>query len=189
MLYNLRLFENKGGKKEMSKNIFFWKKICLGIIILISILTILTLFTLSVKGDSANEIELNYSFNEPVITDWNVSNVTYHNVTMNETATIGDVGLPLLPVKQLYILLPQKGIVESVNVTYSNNISLGNGYNVTPDGLLKNQSEEQQNPYNESLFNSSRPYPIQLFKVIGVGHYRGYAILIIFKLNFLFFTI
>jgi PKD repeat protein len=160
----------------MIDKIFFWKKISVGIIIFISILAIVALFSSSAKGDSSNEIELNFSFTEPVITQWNVSNVTYHNVTMNETDTIGNVGVPMLPVKKLSILLPQKGIVKSINITHSNNISLGDSYNVTPGGLLTNQSEEQQNPYNETLFNSSIPYPTQSVKDLGIGYFRGYDI-------------
>jgi len=174
MLYYLNLFGNEGGRKSMNKKIFFWKKICLGAIIIISGLAIATVFTISAKGDS---IELNFSFDEPEITEWDISNTTYNNVTMNETDIIGDTGVPMLPVKTLSILLPQKGIVVSINLTYSTNVSLGNSYNVTPGGLLTNLSEVNQPPYNESLFNSSRSYPTCLFEDFGIGYFRGYAIL------------
>ncbi|KYK34786.1 MAG: hypothetical protein AYK22_04750 [Thermoplasmatales archaeon SG8-52-3] len=160
----------------MVNKICFWKKIYSIMIIFVGILAIVVLFSFSVKADSSNEIVLNFSFTEPSITQWSLQNSTFHNVTMNNTGTTSGIGLPMLPMKQLRILLPQKGIIQSINVNHSSNISLGYGYNVTPDGLLTNFSEEQQNPYNDTLFNSSKPYPIQLIKNLGIGYYHGYKI-------------
>jgi hypothetical protein len=146
------------------------KKSIIGIMLL-SLITIVMVISSSAKGDNPDEIVLNLSFEEPTITEWNISNITYHNVTMNNTYTIGGIGLPLLPMKPLRILLPQNGTFESINITYAGNTSLGNGYNVT---LGTNESESQQ---NESKYNTSKPYPTLLYNNSRIDYFRGYSIL------------
>ena len=86
----------------MKKRDLFWKRFGAGVtIIIISILAVAVFNPAPVRASSGNEILLNFSFQEPVITEVNISNVTWHEVTMNETCTMGDVGMPILPVKPL----------------------------------------------------------------------------------------
>ncbi|MDH7507254.1 MAG: hypothetical protein QHH15_05665 [Candidatus Thermoplasmatota archaeon] len=114
----------------MNKEYFFRLKLLIGIIFIITALVSLNINFPSVKGDVEDEIVLNFCFQEPIITEVNISNSTYHNVTMNGTYTVGGLGLPMLPVKSLKVLLPQKGVLESINVTYEDNTSLGFSYTV-----------------------------------------------------------
>jgi hypothetical protein len=149
----------------------FYRKNCIGAIVLISIFLIITILSSSAKAEKPDDIVLNLSFDEPVITEWNVSNITYHNVTMNNTYSSYYKLYPILPVKYLRVLLPQNGTLNSINITYSDNTSLGTGYNVSHG---TNKSEQQK---NESNYNISNPYPENYFNNSRVDNFRGYAIL------------
>ena len=132
-----------------------------------------------IQSTSAEEIVLNYSFPEPEINEVNISNNISDMVTMLGLNVRGGINLPILPLKPLKILLPQKGLLESINVTYRGNISFGNGYNVT---IAKypaiNFTLMGYNISDESYYNSSIPYPTSLYSIIDVGDFRGYSILI-----------
>jgi PKD repeat protein len=96
---------------------------------------------------------------------------------MNNTSSYCLGGIPKLPVKPLQILLPQKGIVKSINVTFTGNTSMGENYNVLLGNLTRVISDPIQNSSNESYFNSSIPYPPELFKNYGTQSFRGYSLL------------
>lgn len=127
---------------------------------------------------SAEEIVLEYTFTEPEITEVNISNTTFHNVTMNESVTIGATYCPMLPVKPVRVLLPQNGTLVSINVTYSGNTSLGDEYNVTLGPEFFEFNSSQQNQSNQSYFNSSKPYPTDLRSSASIYGFRGYTILV-----------
>ncbi len=160
----------------MNEKIFFWKKYGIGILIITSITVCAIINNAPVKASNENEIVLNFSFKEPEISEINISNVTYHKVILLDSPTIGSTGLPLLPVKLLKVLLPQKGILKSINITFEGNTSLGEGYNVLL-GTNQNFSGEQ-NVSNESYFDSSIPYPPELISNSGIFDFRGYTILV-----------
>ena len=123
-----------------------------------------------------SEIELSYFFSEPVITQVLINDTWYDQVTMEGAPTFGDTGIPLLPVKPLKILLPQKGVIKSINVTYEENISLGYGFNVElgHEPSITVVGDPQNGPY----FDPSVPYPTELFNKIGTHDFRGYSILV-----------
>jgi PKD repeat protein len=156
----------KGGEKM---KIYFFKAVVLIIIGIFSIIC--------VQSASCEEIEIDFSFTEPDITEVNISNTTYHKVTMNDTDTIGTPGCPMLPVRFVKVLLPQNGTLESINITYNDNTSLGYGYNVTISPLIGFNSS-QQNESNQSYFNSSKIYPTELRSRASVYGFRGYSILL-----------
>ncbi len=163
----------------MKRKYLFWKKFGAGVlIIIISILSIAVLQPISAEENNPDEIIQNYSFTEPEITEVNVSSTIYHEVAMTGTSAMVGPGLPILPVKPLKVLLPQKGVLKSINVTYEDNTSLGDGYNLMLGAEPINISE-QQNHSNMSNFNTSKPYPIGLFNNIGIQNFRGYSILVL----------
>jgi hypothetical protein len=94
----------------MNDRIIFWKKYWAGILVIISIIAGVIMNPTPVSASNENEIVLNFSFEEPEISNVSISNITYHQVEMNETNTLIGEGVPLLPVKPLKILLPQKGL-------------------------------------------------------------------------------
>ena len=76
------------------------------------------------------EIELSYSFQEPDITQVLINDTWYDHVRIDGLPTFGENATPLLPVKPVNVLLPQRGELESITVTWNGNISLGTGFNV-----------------------------------------------------------
>lgn len=106
----------------MRERNLLWKKFRAGILIIISILLIAVMQPISAETAPEGEILLNFSFQEPVITEVNISNTTYHRVTMEGLPIPNVTGCPLLPVKPVRVLLPQKSILDSIDVFYKKNI-------------------------------------------------------------------
>jgi hypothetical protein len=158
----------------MGRKKLFRKNFGAIILIIMSILVAVVFGSTSAEASGEDEIVLNFSFQEPEITVVNISNTTHHRVTIQGSPTIGGIGLPLLPIKPLKVLFPQKGMLESINVTYEGNTSLGDGYKV----LLGNESSNLSGQQNESNFDTSIPYPTGLFYNGGTHYLRGYSILV-----------
>jgi len=160
----------------MKEGIKFWKEIEATILVITTTILIISIIHPTIaEGGSEGDIVLSFSFQEPLITEENISNITYHIVRMNETYPQYSIGYPLLPVKPLKILLPQKGVIESISITYSGNTSLGEGYNIQI-GTDLNNSEIQNE--SGSDYNSSIPYPTEPYSNMGVFDFRGYTILV-----------
>jgi len=128
--------------------------------------------------DPEDEIEkvLSFSFPSPMISDVIINSTTYHQVTIDGLPTIGDAGFPVLPVKPVNILLPQRGEVVSIDVSYDGMVSLGDGFDVELGPECAVLEGGEQNASNVS-FDPTVPYPTELFNTIGMQHFRGYAIL------------
>ena len=79
-----------------------------------------------------NNIVMDYSFSFPApdVTQLVINDTVYHQVTMDGLYTVGYPNTPLLPVKPYSIIIPQMYEVDSINVTWQNNVSLGDGFNV-----------------------------------------------------------
>ena len=135
-----------------------------------------------IQSSSAEEITLNFVFPEPEINQVNISNNVSDYITMQNLTNIGNPNLPLIPIKPLKILLPQKGVLESINVTYNGNISMGDEYNVvTVNYPFNNFTSMDHNCSNETYYtsyNSSIPYPTNSYSIIGIYDFRGYSILV-----------
>lgn len=124
------------------------------------------------------EIVMNYnfSFSEPEITELTINGTVFHRVDMNGLPINGEIGIPLLPVKPLNILLPQAYVLDSITVTWENNISLGEEFNVElgMEPVIPGQNYTS----NESInFDPTIPYPVELFLNVGTYDFRGYNIL------------
>jgi len=118
----------------------------------------------------------NFSFSEPEITELIINGTVYHRVNMEGLPIDGDVGIPLLPVKPLNILLPQAYVLDSITVTWEDNISLGEEFNIElgTEPVIPGY----QNISNvSSNFDPTIPYPIDLFLNVGTYDFRGYNIL------------
>jgi hypothetical protein len=154
------------------------KNFGLMVLTIMSILSVALILSTSAESGT-EEIGQSFSFTEPEITEVNISNITYHKVAIQGLPTIDEVGEPILPVKPLRFLLPQKGVVESINISYGSNISLGNGFNVIFGKEPINNFTGPHNETNESYFDPSIPYPTTLFSPIGIQDFRGYSILVL----------
>lgn len=165
-------------------------------ILLIAAIMILTTAISSNLGKSEEpeyDMLFKFSFPEPtietIIETINSTDTDYHNVTVidinntdyhNVTVTMGDlpidddIGVPQLPVKIVYILLPEGHIMESINVTCEGNVSLGDGFNVAPGTELGATG-------NESIikFDPTIPYPTEVFTYTDTYSSHGYSIMIL----------
>ena len=119
------MLDNGEERVYMRYNNLFLKRI--GARVLILFLIVNSLFVLVTESVSASEetsyeIVLNLTFSEPEITQYNSSNITYHNVTIEGLPSICNPGQPVLPMKPLKVLLPQKTSLDSITATYKGNI-------------------------------------------------------------------
>ncbi len=172
----------------MRERKLFGVKIGAGVLIIISCITVIIIQSTSAEENGTDEIILNFSFTEPEITEVNISNTTYQIVTMNETKSINNEGLPVLPVKPLEILLPQNGTLKSINVNYSGKTSIGDGYNILLGKQSMSNYSEQQNETNETKFNFSEPYPTDTFNYFGTNYFHGFSILVL-NINPVYYTV
>ena len=96
------------------------KVFCLSIV-----LAILPVAALAMPSHSASFSEEDLTFSEYVHAD-----DTFDVVGLSgANALLGQVGLPSLPAKRFYILIPQDRRVASVNITYLHTTSLPGEYN------------------------------------------------------------
>jgi PKD repeat protein len=155
------------------------KKFEAAILITAFLISLIFLNSKPAEATSEEETIMVFSFQEPLITEVNISNITYHKVTMNDTQVFDLPGIPLLPVKPLKILLPQNGTIDSINVSYEENISLGTGYKVMLGTEQTDFNSSQQNQSNITNFNTSLPYPTELFSNLDIQFFRGYKVLLL----------
>lgn len=130
-------------------------------------------------GDEDDEIALMFSFDSPVITEINRDGGTYAQVVIEGLSIIGDIGVPLLPVKPVNVLLPQRAAVESIAVTKGDAVVLGDEYNVE---LGAEPVIMAAVPYDESdettiRFDPMVSYPDVDFENVGTYDFRGYRVL------------
>ncbi len=131
------------------------------------------------ENENSDIIKLNFSFLEPAITQINISNITYDQVSIEGLPNYIDPGIPILPMKPVKIQLPQKSIFESVNITCIGNISLGYGFNIELGPEFIESSNEGQNTSNISInFDPLKPYPTKLVSDVNVYKFRGYSFLV-----------
>jgi len=122
---------------------------------------------MAMMGDFDDPIELvyTYDFSEPTITEYYVDEELYHVVTCDELPLIGKQGKPILPVQPVNILLPQRGVIQSIHVDYENKISLGTGFHV-PFGqepsfydFIEEIYEVTPADFDDTSTSSSREFP------------------------------
>jgi PKD repeat protein len=133
------------------------------------------------KGDSGgNNIELDFSFEEPVMKSVIIQGQVYDRIEMKGLPMYNDPGKPRLPIKPVRVLLPQKTKLREIEVITTNKTVVGEGYLIEP-GI---KSVPISFPLNGSsplldpkIYNSSEPFPGELYSKIGVQGFRGYSIL------------
>ncbi|MBN1860270.1 MAG: hypothetical protein JW840_02290 [Candidatus Thermoplasmatota archaeon] len=154
------------------------KKNLIKVILEIGLFIIFLISIESIYCVSAETINFDFNFSEPEINQVNISSNISDYVTIEGLYTTGFPSLPLLPIKSYKVLLPQKGIIDLINVTYSGNISLGNGYNITIGGyVINNYTSIEYYNFSSYYYNSSIPYPTNLSFITGIYNFRGYSIL------------
>ena len=112
-----------------------------------------------------------YSFNKPVLIESDKGVV----VSMNGTEYTGDGGMPIMPVKPLYILLPYGKKMKSMEVKCSGKTEIGEGYEIMKALYPVPIGGKESTPRREI----PDIYPEKNYGVVGTFWKRGFAILVL----------
>ncbi|HVP99948.1 MAG TPA: C25 family cysteine peptidase, partial [Candidatus Thermoplasmatota archaeon] len=129
-----------------------------------------------------DKVTMNYSFSTPTLTTIDIVGTTYTRVTMPECSPGSNAGEPKVPSKGVFILLPPKTTVGTVEVTQSEQIILGYGYLVEPTSQAIPTSQTENIPVptpNPAIYQANQAYPGCLYTTVGVQTFRGYQILVL----------
>ncbi len=145
---------------------------------------ILTAFSCQISADEEdnNVITVTYSFDNPLVENIALDNVTFNKIMMKDTPLGGNLGEPALPERGAYILIPSGRNVEEITVIPSEKVYLGSDYYIEPvenSVSLSDPKSGSTTALNEEIYSSSHPYPGELFTKIGVYTFRGYRILVL----------
>jgi len=126
------------------------------------------------------------TFSELNITEVVIDDILYHEITLDDCPIENKVGCPLLPVKPIDILLPQKGVIKSIDVEHGTCIAYGTNYNVQLGNTPAIPGYDYE-PDNSINFDPAIPYPTEEFQEISINYFRGYGILTL-VLNPVYYT-
>ena len=119
-----------------------------------------------------NTLIFHYTFEKPAIHRYD--NLTY--AEMDGLVETGDAGEPIIPVKPVYILLPQGKAAAYIEVEESGSVSLGEGYEMM---IGEYPSREGGAAYpSAQRFDPSQPFPVTSHRVVGTYGLRGFEILV-----------
>lgn len=97
----------------------------------------------------------------------------YNVVFLKECLLTNEIGRPQLPLKIINFVIPPDAKVENVVVT-SNSVEIRGEYNIFPAQAPKNIGEDWHwTEPNSEFYNSSRPYPEQVFELADEGFMAG----------------
>ena len=88
-----------------------------------------------------NKIILDFSFSKPIIEKSNVNGNIITSVTIQDLPNTHDLKKPVIPVKPISILLPQGTDVNDIELSHSEEILLGSGFNIQAGGYVVPVSE------------------------------------------------
>jgi hypothetical protein len=129
-------------------------------------------------------IEMSYTiaFPVPVIEKVPIGERIFDTVTIDDLPNVGDYGEPIVPVKELRLLIPYGYIVISIDANPGELITLGSGYILRPGSKNVPLSEIENAPLptpDDEIYKSPGMFPGNLFDIIGTYGFRGYQILYI----------
>ncbi|MGA2767304.1 MAG: C25 family cysteine peptidase [Candidatus Bathyarchaeia archaeon] len=129
------------------------------------------------QTESSNSIVLKLDFLAPEI----ALNVSGSSVTMPTLPQYGAPGEPVLPFRQIRILIPEGKGVKRVDVTPGNREVLQGRFNVmygkTPMPISSNVTAVDKP--NEAIYSSTNPFPSSLYSDISEQYLTGYKILLL----------
>jgi len=130
---------------------------------------------------SAEKIEVTYTFDRPEIRDIQIGGNYYTRLVMTGCPNFGKINRPALPATGARILIPYGSTIEEIDIIPGEPVSLGSNYMIEPAAQpVKMSSMPGQAPVpvpDRAVYESSQPYPGELFTNIGVQSFRGYDIL------------
>jgi hypothetical protein len=132
------------------------------------------------QGTTEECIEVTYPviFPCPIIEQVTVGEQIFDTVIMDNLPQVGDYREPILPVKQLRILIPYGYTINAIDADASDPISLGCGYVLESGQKNVPFSKMQIIPSPTANIDTiSGIFPERLFDIIGTYGFRGYQIL------------
>jgi len=130
--------------------------------------------------DDCIEISYNITFDKPLIEKVKIGEMIFDKVILDDLLNVGNYGEPLLPVKELRILIPYSCKIISIEAYPGEMLSLDSGYTLEPgckDVPLSKFNETPIPFLNDEIYKTSGIYPGSLFNTIGTYGFRGYQIL------------
>jgi len=156
--------------------------------LLISMLTLafnIQLVETEDTGSPAEKIGITYYFSEPEIRETWLSNSQIGDcisVTMEGLPQCRRAGLPVLPFKTARILLPFGTELQRVRVIEGKEVLLSGSYLVEwgqEPVPLSHQVPVEPTPRDETIYDSSYPFPGGLYSDVSVQSKMGYKILLV----------
>lgn len=140
--------------------------------------------------DALPVITVHYRFQQPTLQDTIIAGTTYQEILMTEDITCyGAPGEPVLPQKQVELMLPLGTTVHDIIIEPSDPVNLGSGFTIlpgeTPIQLSADDVVSIPIP-NPQIYSSTQPLPTSLYSFAGVQYFRGmpFAILSIYPIQY-----
>ena len=144
----------------------------------------------NVKGDFEHldgeiDLEFEFVFDEPLINNIVLDGEVYDKVTLSNLPSIHRVNKPILPMKPVSILLPQKTMYRDIEVVASEKVLLGEGYKIElgkePIPISSDLGDIEREIITCIETNGDNSdfdvFPEKLYSNVGVHYLRGYSIL------------
>jgi len=125
-----------------------------------------------------NTIFLTFSFSSPVISNINKGDIIFNKILIDDLSLCSKTGQPKLPVKPVNVLIPQTSTVESITISKSKPIPLGDQYKIELGDIpIKFSEKSSSMKENVILFDQTILYPTEQIEYIGLQNFRGFNIL------------
>ena len=151
-------------------------------VIILLLTASLSFFASADNNVISNKITKKYLFDMPLISQVKIKDSVYDRITISNSPGTGNPGEPRLPAYGVHLLLPPAIKVTDIEVTPSERIFLGSGFNVEPVGEPAKLSniDSFSNPFqSEFIYRSNNSFPGSLFSNVGIYKFRGYEILVL----------
>ena len=136
---------------------------------------------ISKVDDNNQDIKVSYHFSKPSFEKMDYEDQVFDQIKIKELENTGKPGVPSLPLKGAFILIPSNKKVKDINV-YGEKHTIDGNYLINPVSKAFINSNDKQDiklKYDFDLFDKNKFYPDRIFDNIDVLNFRGYKILIL----------
>ena len=120
-----------------------------------------------------------YTFESPSISETRIGQQIYNEITMKGCLQSGIDGKPIVPVKNVQILLPFQRTLDQVEIRVGNKIVVSSDCLIkpgeTPQILSENYTQNIPQP-DSTIYASNNPYPSFINSSPIVNYCRGFGI-------------
>ena len=122
-----------------------------------------------------------YEFSSPNLEKIEIEHYMYDKIMLDECSLIGNPGEPVLPVKDVSLLIPAGTFIKNIRIDSDRPILLGKDFDILPGSQplpISTKDDEVSLEKNPIIYNSNELYPESLFTKTGTYIFRGYEILV-----------